>query len=124
MRSNNLRKQVKTMLDSLQLAPVFYNIADTDAMFPHIVFNLSGVNHNDINRNDYDLQIDVYGKKQEDVLDIADTIEDLFRTNNAPTDDILPSYYLEARTQIEDTDKDIRRELIRFNVQLYDIEGD
>lgn len=120
MRSNELRKQVKSMLDSLQLGPVYYYEADVEALYPHIVFNFEGIDHTDLNRNDYDLVIDVWGKKQEEVIDIADAIDDLLRTNNAPADVIYPTFYLSARSRIADNDISIRREMLRFDVQTYD----
>lgn len=125
MRSNLLRKLIVDRLNTIKaqygIEMISYKNADRSNLYPHIVFDLSSADISDESRIDYQLDIDIYATDEVVALNIADAVEDLFRSENIPTTDILPTFYLVARTEVEDTnDRDIRREFIRLNVQLYE----
>ncbi len=126
MKTDDLRKLIKTQLDSLKIQgakEVFYKTASDTAGYPHIVFNLSqiGTLGNDLHRSDYVLEIDVWDKnKSESVtFNLCDTIEELLSAVNLPQASILPTFFFESRQSILDEDKDIKHELIKFTVQMY-----
>lgn len=127
MRTDDLRKLCKTQLDTLKIKgvkEVYYKTAANDAGFPHIVFNMEeiGTQTDNIHRFDYRLLIDVWDKgKSESVLfDICDSIEELLSAKNLPQTNILPSFFYDNRRSVEDEDKNIKHQLIQFDVQLYE----
>lgn len=98
---------------------VYFRVANRDAMYPHIVFDITGADDSDLSRTDYDVDIDIYAKTQETAYDLADKIEDVFRAFNQPEEGILPTFHLVTRATVDDPDTDIKRELIRMTCQLY-----
>lgn len=125
MKTNELRKLIKTQLGALKadgVKEIYYKKASNDDLFPHIVYTLSSVStlSNDVNRSDYHLDVDVWDRESEStVCDIADKVEIIFNNVNLPQETILPTFYLDDRASIIDEDKDIKHELIRFIIQLY-----
>lgn len=129
MKTDSLRKLIKSQLDStksLGVNEVYYKTAADNAGFPHVVFNLESIGTltTDRHRNDYRLEVDVFDRNKSESLtfDICDTVEDLFRSANLPQDDILPTFFFSSRTSVLDEDKDIKHQLIRFDVQMYEQE--
>lgn len=127
MKTNELRELVRTLIvdavEEFNIKEVYYNQADVPAVFPHIVFTLTGTNLQDLSRKDYELDIDIYTKGTSfyTIEDVADTVEAAFDAKNLPQDGILPTTYLETKRLVADEDKTIQHELIRIIIQLYDI---
>jgi len=119
VKTNELRKTIKTML-SVVCPRVYYAQAEDNALFSHIVFNLSSVDLGDINRGDYALDVDIWTKSQAEAEDMADSICDLFNAKNAPQVDNLPTFYLETRLDITDEDKSIKHKQVRLTIQNYE----
>lgn len=120
MRSNDLRKVIQTKLKTV-CQHVYYKIADDDAMYPHIVYDLSSVNLGDLNRKDYSIDIDVWDKDEPyNAEDLADKVENLFNNANIPQTTILPTFFTENRSSVEDPDKKINHILIRVIAQSYE----
>lgn len=126
MRTDELRKVIKTQLDTLKthgVKEVYYSTAADNAGFPHIVYNLSEVGslNNDLNRYNYILEIDVWdrNKSESKALTLCDMIEELFNNSNLPQSSILPTFFFERRRNIVDSDKEIKHELMEFEIQLY-----
>lgn len=127
MRTNSLRKLVKEMLSKVNAEhgnkEVFYELANDDKMYPHIVFSFDNINTGDLYRHDLSLIIDIYDKSDSAYLveSIADDVEDMFNAINLPQDTILPTFYLEARRPVPEEDKSIRHRQIEVIVQNYEI---
>lgn len=123
MRTNDLRKMIKTQLDTYNYQ-VYYRIATDNAMYPHIVFELSNMSQlgDDFNRYNYDLIIDIYDKNTSNVNseNLADNIIDLFKRFNHPTDVNYPTIYFESYAMYDDEDKTINHKQLRFEVQTYE----
>lgn len=119
-RTNDLKKLIQEKL--LTLTPnVYHKQARDDALYPHIVFTLKEIDLGDISRQDYILEVDVWdkGTSTTRVDDLADSVEDLFHTENLPQENILPTFYKINRRDISDPDKSIEHRLIRFQIQNY-----
>lgn len=119
-RTNDLKKLIQTKLKTLT-TNVFFERATDDAMYPHIVFSFREINLNDLSRQDYSLDIDVWDKgTSTTAIDaLADSVEDLFHMENLPQENVLPTFYKTDRKSIDDPDKSIEHRLIRFQVQNY-----
>lgn len=119
-RTNDLKKLIQGKLLTLT-ANVYHEQARDDALYPHIVFAFKEVNLGDISRQDYILEIDVWdkGTLTTTVDDLADSVEDLFHTENLPQENILPTFYKIDRKAILDPDKTIKHRIIRFQIQNY-----
>ena len=102
---------------------VYYRKADPDAMYPHVVFNVRNINTGDLNRFDYELQLDIWDKsgKSYEIEEIADEVENIFKSVNLPQRDISPTFYTIDRKTVDDEDKEIEHRQIYVIVQLYDI---
>lgn len=119
-RTNDLKKLIQGKLLTLT-ANVYHEQARDNALYPHIVFAFKEVNLGDISRQDYILEIDVWdkGTLTTTVDDLADSVEDLFHTENLPQENILPTFYKIDRKAILDPDKTIKHRIIRFQIQNY-----
>lgn len=121
MRTNDLKKLVQTKLKTVA-TNVYYEVADDKAVYPHLVFSFRRLDLNDLSRQDYILQVDVWDRsnKTQVVDDLADEVENLLQAQNLPQTDILPTFYLIDRKMVEDEDKMIRHRQIQFQVQNYE----
>ena len=120
-RTNQLKKLIQTKVKTLT-TDVYFEVAKDNALYPHIVFDFSQVNLGDLSREDFRLDVHVWdkGTSTTAIDDLCDSVEDLFDALNDPQTDILPTFYKELRTTIEDEDKKIRHRVIRFQVQNYE----
>ena len=119
-RTNDLKELVQTKLKTLT-TDVYFEQAIDNALYPHIVFSLREVNLNDLHRQDYILEVDVWDKENDTtaVDALADNVEDLLHMQNLPQTNILPTFYKIDRKSIVDSDKKIKHRLVRFQIQNY-----
>lgn len=121
MRTNDLKKLVQTKLKTLT-TNVYHEIANEDAVYPHIVFNFRRIDLQDLSRQDYILEVDVWdkGTSTTAVDNLADSVENLLQGKNLPQKTVLPTFYLIDRRNIIDEDKSIRHRQIQFQIQNYE----
>ena len=121
MRTNDLIELIKTKLSTVA-SNVYYEVADEDALYPHVVFSFQQINLGDLSRQDYELDVDVWDKSEETetVENLCDSIEHLLRGANLPQKNILPTFYLIDRRILFDEDKEIRHRVVRFQIQNYE----
>lgn len=119
-RTNDLKKLIQTKLKTLTTNVYFEQAAD-NAMYPHIVFSFREINLDDLSRQDYTLNVDVWdkGTNTTAIDTLADSVEDLLHTQNLPQTNVLPTFYKIDRKSIEDPDKSIKHRLVRFHIQNY-----
>ena len=125
MRTNDLKLLVQTKLKTVT-AKVYHELADEDALYPHIVFNFRRIDLSDLSRQDYILEVDVWDRltktnqNTQRIDNLADSVEKLFQAENLPQDYILPTFYLIDEQNVLDEDKQIRHRKIQFQVQNYE----
>lgn len=119
-RTNDLKKLIQTKLKTLTTNVYFEQAAD-NAMYPHIVFSFREINLDDLSRQDYTLNVDVWdkGTNTTAIDTLADSVEDLLHSQNLPQTNVLPTFYKIDRKSIEDPDKSIKHRLVRFQIQNY-----
>lgn len=119
-RTNDLKKLIQTKLKTLT-TNVYFEQATDNAMYPHIVFSFREINLDDLSRQDYTLNVDVWdkGTNTTAIDTLADSVEDLLHTKNLPQTNVLPTFYKIDRKSIEDPDKSIKHRLVRFQIQNY-----
>lgn len=120
-KTNTLRKLVYSLLSHV-CQNVYYSQADEKNMYPHIVFAIASIDLGDLNRDDAVVDIDIWDKGTSAVKieDMADEVEAVFRNNNLPQENILPTFFLMDRKSVPDEDKKILHRLIRVQVQNYE----
>lgn len=121
MRTNDLKKLVQTKLKTLT-TNVYHELADKDAVYPHIVFTFRRIDLQDLSRQDYILEVDVWDKEKDTtrIDNLADSVENLLQAKNLPQEHILPTFYLIDRRNILDEDKNIKHRQIQFQIQNYE----
>lgn len=123
MRTNDLKKLVQTQLKTVQQGiKVYHEVADDTAVYPHLVFQFRRIDLNDLSRQDYVLQVDVWDRNNstQTADNLADSVENLLQGKNLPQTNVLPTFYLIDRKTVEDEDKMIRHRQIQFQVQNYE----
>lgn len=125
--TNELRKLIKSELSRVSedfgVKEIYYQIADNEALYPHIVFSLDSANSEPmfLDRYNYRLIVDVYFKNQtQDIEGLCDLIQKEFIWKNTPTADILPTFYFESRLLVIESNKYINHRQLRFNIQMYE----
>lgn len=121
MRTNDLKELVQSQLKTIT-SNVYHELADKDAVYPHIVFAFRRLDLQDLSRQDYILEVNVWdkGTNTEVVDNLADSVENLLQAQNLPQENILPTFYLMDRRNILDENKEIRHRQIQFQVQNYE----
>ena len=125
MRTNDLKELVQTKLKTLT-PNVYHEIANEKKLYPHIVFTFRRIDLQDLSRQDYILEVDVWDKlsgtnqSTQTIDNLADSVEKLLQAENLPQDYILPTFYLIDRQNVLDEDKQIRHRKIQFQVQNYE----
>lgn len=119
--TNDTRRLIRDkILELTNVKQIYYKNADSNTMYPHIVFDLeSSALAEDLNRKDYTLYVDLYFKDAKTLEDTTDSIEKL-NGLNLPQDDILPTFYWTGTWRVEETDKTILHNQIRFSIQNYE----
>ena len=119
-RTNDLKKLIQEKLKTLT-TDVYYEQARDNALYPHIVFSFREISLEDLYRQDYVLEVDVWdkGNSTDRADELADMVEDLLHTKNLPQTGVLPTFYKMNRKSIPDPDKKIKHRLIRFQIQNY-----
>lgn len=123
MKTKALRKLIT---ETMQTAPggTYHRTAPKDATYPYKVFRLSSVAFSIFDRDDVELEIELWNRSQDPKIleDIADQIEDLFHDKILPAPPIYPAFFRENRYDLEDPDKTLQHIQLRFTVQLHEME--
>lgn len=121
MRTNDLKTLVQSELKTVAIR-VYHEIANENALYPHVVFNFRRLDLGDLSRQDYILEIDLWDKQDSSTAidDLADTIENLLQGENFPQDNVLPTFYLIDRQTLPDEDRQIKHRRIQFQIQNYE----
>lgn len=119
-RTNDLKKLIQTKLKTLA-TNVYFEEADDNALYPHIVFAFRTIDLGDLARQDYILEVDIWdkGTSTTQVDELSDRVEDLLQAKNLPQTNILPTFYKIDRKSVKDEDKSIKHRLVRFQIQNY-----
>ena len=119
-RTNSLKNLIEAKLKTLT-TNVYYVEARDNALYPHIVFAFNNIDLDDISRQDYILEVDVWDKGTSTyrVEELTDNVEDLLHTKNLPQDNILPTIYKIDRKTVYDPNKNIKHRQVRFQIQNY-----
>lgn len=121
MRTNDLKLLVQSKLKTVA-ANVYHEIANEKALYPHIVFEFRRIDLNDLWRQDYILEVDIWDKQDSSqrVDNLADQVENLLQAENLPQTNVLPTFYLINRQNIPDEDKEIKHRRVQFQIQNYE----
>ena len=121
MRTNDLKLLVQSKLKTVA-ANVYHEIANEKALYPHIVFNFRRLDLNDLSRQDYILEVDIWdrGDSSQRVDNLADSVENLLQAENLPQTNVLPTFYLIDRNNLPDENKEIKHRRIQFQFQNYE----
>lgn len=129
MRINDLKQLVKGQLLMLKnrfpdIVDVYYQLADEDDLYPHIVFDFPGniMNAEDLAGRTITLDVDIWDRQISSYLaeEMADAVEDLLNNKNLPQERILPTFYLETRTPVREEDPRIKHIVVRFSIDMYE----
>lgn len=114
-----LRKLVQGHLQTVP-GVTYHRLAPKDAAYPYKVFTLTDTGYSDA-RDDIYLEVDIWDRSLDPKTaeDIADQIEDLFHDANLPAPPIYPTFFRDARHNLEDPDKNLQHIQLRLLVQLY-----
>ena len=120
-KTTTLRKLVR---EKLQTVPgeSYHRTAPKDAAYPYKTFSLSSVSFPDSLRDDFELEVDIWGRANDwkAVEEIADQVEVLFNDANLPQPTIYPTFFRDNRYNLDDPDKTLQHIQLRFLVQLYE----
>ena len=121
-KTATLRKLVREKLQTVQ-GQTYHKTAPTDTAFPYKTYTLTSVTFVE-DRDDQELEIDIWDRApdQKRIEEIADQIERMFRSANLPEPPIYPTFFRDARYNLEDPDKTLQHIQLRFLVQLYETE--
>lgn len=122
-KTNNLRKQIETVIKDVLNCPVFYRMADEAAVFPHCVWFLDNMSagSDDFNRFIYSLSIDIYdrGYSAYNVEEWADALAAKFNFLNQAANGNFPTFYLQSSSNVTEDDKLIQHKHVVVQVLLY-----
>jgi hypothetical protein len=121
MRTNDLKYLVQSKLETLT-ANVYHEIANEKKLYPHIVFEFRRIDLNDLWRQDYILEVDIWDKQDSSqrVDNLADQVENLLQAENLPQTNVLPTFYLIDRQNIPDEHKEIKHRRVQFQIPNYE----
>lgn len=121
-KTSELRRLIKSQLN---LAPgaTYHKRAPKTEHYPYKVYNLRNVSFTDA-RDDFILDVDIWNNAEDQTVaeDIADQIEHQLNGANLPQKTIYPTFFREARQNVEDPDKSLQHIVLSFYVQLYEKE--
>lgn len=123
-RTNTLRALVVSLLNNIKtqygIVEISFKNASPNAMYPHLVYDFTTTTPMDMGREDRLLDVHIWTKDRALSLEIQDEIIDLFSFNNLPQDTILPTFYFESAGSLDDPDRTICHDVVRFQIQNYE----
>lgn len=121
-KTNDLRKLVTEELKKV-CSNVYYERADEEKLYPHIVFSFHDTSMpQDMWRDDVIMNVDVWDKGYSAIRveDLCDEVEKALNGANKPQESILPTFFYVSKNTLEDEDKSIRHRVIKFQIQNYE----
>jgi hypothetical protein len=99
---------------------VYYEYAPADSTYPYVVYELTNTFKNEL-RYDVTLTIDIWdlNKDSMPIETLVDNIDKSLDLLNNPTDIVLPTFFLENRQTVYDTNQNIRRRQLKYTIQTY-----
>lgn len=118
----------KLVMEVLQTVPgeTYHKKASASASYPYKTFRLSSVNFPNSDRDDLELEINIWDRNLSDdpkvAEGIADQIEILFNGTIMPKPPLYPAFFRENRYDLDDPDKALQHIQLHFTVQLHETE--
>lgn len=120
-----LRKLVREMMQTVP-GETYHKKAPSTAKYPYKVYRLSSVDFLTSDRDDIELEVDIWDRNPADdpkvAEGIADQLEALFNCTINPQPPLYPAFFREARYDLDDPDKTLQHIQLRFMVQLHEKE--
>lgn len=118
-----LRKLIVTKMQTVP-GETYHKKASKDAIYPYKVFTLASADFPNLDRDDIELEIDLWGRADDPKIleGIADQIETLFHNQFYPEPPIYPAFFKDGRYDLDDPDKTLQHIQLRFMVQLHETE--
>ena len=115
-----LEKFIKSSLDNIDLK-IYNDRAITNAKYPYIVLNSSKADTYNYPRVDIELEINIWDKQAnfESVNKIADIIQKSLDRQSFIEHNVVGTYYLNTRNNVDDEDKTLKRNRMTFDVEIY-----
>ena len=124
-KTTALRGLVQTALQTVP-GGTYHKHPTKDATYPYKTFRLSSVDFFNFDRDDLELEVDIWDRNPANdpkvAESIADQIEALFKRTIMPTPPLYPAFFRENRYDLEDPDKTLQHIQLRFTVQLHETE--
>lgn len=124
-KTTALRRLVNETLQTVQ-GGTYHKKPPANASYPYKVFRLSGVTFPNSDRDDLELEVDIWDRNPSDdpkvAEEIADQIEALFNSTIKPQPPLYPAFFRETRYDLDDPDKSLQHIQLRFSVQLHETE--
>lgn len=117
IKTNILKKFIGELLET-KCSNVYYEIADNTSNFPYLTFFIDDFSIGD--REDKQLEINIYGKDVEVAENIADGICNMFKSYKYVDESMLIFTNVNARNSIELDDKTIKRRRLLIDLYFYD----
>lgn len=120
-KTTALRTLVAAQLNTVE-GETYHKRAGKAAAYPYKVYTIDSVAFPDSARDDSVLTVDIWDRApdQRTIEALADKIERLFNDANLPAPPIYPTFFRDARVNLDDPDKDLQHIQLRFLVQLYE----
>ena len=124
-KTTALRKLVREMLQTVP-GETYHKHPSADAKYPYKVFRLSSVEFPNLDRDDLELEVDIWDRNASAdpkvAEDIADQVEALFHNTINPQPPLYPAFFRDDRFDLEDPDKTLQHIQLHFLVQLHEME--
>ena len=120
-----LRKLVRDMMQTVQ-GETYHKRPSANAAYPYKVFRLSSGSFPHPDRDDLELEVDIWDRNPSQdpkvAEEIADQVEAMFNSTINPQPPLYPAFFREDRYDLEDPDKTLQHIQLRFTVQLHETE--
>ena len=113
---------------ALQTVPgeTYHKRPSATASYPYKVFRISSVTFPNSDRDDLELEVDIWDRNPSNdpkaAEEIADQVEALFNCAILPEPPLYPAFFRENRFDLEDPDKNLQHIQLHFTVQLHETE--
>lgn len=124
-KTTDLRRLVMKAMETVP-GGTYHKKPSANVSYPYKVFRLSEVRYQHPDRDDIELEIDIWDRNSTDnpkvAEEIADQIEALFNGTIKPEPPLYPAFFRENRFDLNDPDKTLQHIQLRFTVQLHETE--
>lgn len=121
MNKEYLESFLKELIDHAVDIKVYNDFAPSNAEYPYVILDSSRISTNSYPEVNGELEINVWDRQNnyKTVNAYADQIQNYLNHENHNNENVIASFYMNFRNNVDDEDKSIKRCMMQLDIDFY-----